>query len=600
MLPGTPSPPLSARKRRSPNATWVQALERTATIGRDPQLVLPRIIDALAERQGDRPALIGADETLTFAQLADASHRYARWALSLGLGQGDVVALMMPNRPDYLAIWLGLSRVGVTTALLNTNLTGAGLAHCLGVVANGPLTVIATPDYADAVASAGAALPVRLWLAGEGGGPHPRLDDAVATLSGAPMEPGEGRPAILSDRALCIYTSGTTSLPKAANVSHGRVMMWSHWFAGLLDTRPDDRLYDCLPMYHSIGGVVATGSALVGGGAVVIRERFSASRFWDDIVEQDCTLFQYIGELCRYLLQAPSRPAETAHRLRIATGNGLRADVWTPFQERFRIPQILEYYAATENTVSLYNVEGRVGAVGRTPPLLAHRSPAALVAIDEETGEPLRGADGLCLRAAIGEPGELLGRLEAERASQTFEGYTSADDSRRKILRDVFEPGDAWLRSGDLMRTDAQGFFYFADRLGDTFRWKGENVSTTEVEAALAAIPGIVEAVVYGVAVPGTEGRAGMAAILPAPDFDLAAMRHALAAALPRYARPLFVRLVAEFERTETFKLKKRPLAADGFDPDRIGDPLFYDDASAYVPLDRNTHARIAAGGLAL
>ncbi len=341
--PPAPPPPSSPRKRRSPNATWVQALERTAKIGQDPQLVLARVIDGLADLQGDRPALIGAHETLTFAQLAERSRRYARWALSLGLGHGDVVALMMPNRPDYLAIWLGLSRVGVTTALLNTNLAGAGLEHCLGVVASGPLHVIAAPDYADAVAAAGAALPLRIWLAGDGGGAHPRLDEAVATLSGAPMEPGEGRPAILSDRALCIYTSGTTSLPKAANVSHGRVMMWSHWFAGLLETRPDDRLYDCLPMYHSIGGVVATGSALVGGGAVVIRERFSASRFWDDIVEHDCTLFQYIGELCRYLLQAPSRPAESAHRLRIATGNGLRADVWTPFQERFRIPQILEY-----------------------------------------------------------------------------------------------------------------------------------------------------------------------------------------------------------------------------------------------------------------
>jgi fatty-acyl-CoA synthase len=334
---------------------------------------------------------------------------------------------------------------------------------------------------------------------------------------------------------------------------------------------------------------------------VVVRDRFSARRFWDDVVETECTLFQYIGELCRYLLGAPENPRERAHKLRIATGNGLRADVWTPFQERFSIPQILEFYAATENTISLYNVEGKVGAVGRVPSILAHRSPAALIRLDEG-GEPLRGSDGLCVKAQVGEAGELVGRLDLGKATATFEGYTGEAENRRKVLRDVFSPGDAWLRSGDLMRTDAQGFFFFVDRLGDTFRWKGENVATAEVEAVIAQVPGVSEALVYGVAVPGAEGRAGMAALRVEPGFDLSVLREHLAANLPRYARPLFIRYVEEFERTETFKPKKRALVDEAFDPARVADALFYDDsgANAYRALDESAVGLIGSGAIPL
>ena len=585
----------------SPAMRWAGALERTARIGQDPARTLPLVIDELAERHGGAPALIGERETLSFRELGARSRRYARWALSHGLGHGDVVALLMPNRPDYLAVWLGLSRVGVTVALVNANLTGASLAHSIGLVQ--PKAAIVAAELLPGLESLAADLPrgMQVWAHGKGGAAHPRIDEAITMFDAGPLPDGETRPAILTDRALLIYTSGTTSLPKAANVSHGRVMMWTHWFAGLLGTTPADRLYNCLPMYHSVGGVVATGSALVGGGCVIIRQRFSATRFWDDVADTECTLFQYIGELCRYLLRAPEAPRERSHRLRIATGNGLRADVWTPFQERFAIPRILEFYAATENTVSLYNVEGRVGAVGRVPPVLAHRSPAALIRVDE-AGEPLRGPDGLCIRAPVGETGELVGRLDPAKATQTFEGYTGDAESRRKVLRDVSAPGDAWLRSGDLMHTDAQGFFFFADRLGDTFRWKGENVATTEVEAAVAAVPGVIEALVYGVDVPGAEGRAGMAALRVEPDFDLAHLREHLGANLPRYARPLFIRIVDDFERTETFKPKKRPLAEQGFDPARGVADVFYDDPDqqAYVPLDDVLAVRIRTGTIRL
>ncbi len=410
----------------------------------------------------------------------------------------------------------------------------------------------------------------------------------------------------IADRALTIYTSGTTGLPKAANVSHRRLMQWSFWFAGLMNTGPHDRMYDCLPMYHSIGGVVATGSLLVRGGSVVIREKFSAREFWDDIVEWDCTLFQYIGELCRYLVNAPEHPRQRKHRLRLCAGNGLRADIWEELQARFEIPRILEFYAATEGNVSLYNVEGKVGAIGRVPSFLAHRFPLALVKFDAATRAPARDENGRCIRCAIDESGEAIGRIRngavqdggAAGAGGEFEGYTGAKDTEQKILRDVFEPGDAWYRTGDLMRMDAAGFFYFVDRIGDTFRWKGENVATSEVAAALTAFPGVSEASVYGVGVPGTEGAAGMAALVTAGALDFAGLRQHLARRLPPYARPLFLRLNDRIEVTATFKHKKSELAREGFDLAMTRDAIYFDDPArqAYVPLDAARYARIMAG----
>jgi fatty-acyl-CoA synthase len=379
-------------------------------------------------------------------------------------------------------------------------------------------------------------------------------------------------------------------------------MQWSHWFAGLIDVQPEDRMYDCLPMYHSVGGVVATGATLVGGGAVVLRERFSASRFWEDIVAERCTLFQYIGELCRYLLESLPQEEESQHALRVACGNGLRAEVWGEFQRRFRIPQILEYYAATEGNFSLYNCEGRPGAIGRVPPFLAHRLPVAVVKFDLDTEAPVRDASGRCVRCAPNEPGEAIGQILDMRGPTRFEGYTDDAASSKKILRDVFAPGDAWYRTGDLMRQDEQGFFYFVDRVGDTFRWKGENVSTAEVAGVIAGCPGVVDAVVYGVSVPGTDGRAGMAALVTGEGFDLAGLRRALQERLPAYARPLFLRIVAAIEITGTFKLRKHELALEGYDPTRVRDIVYIDDGerNEYVRLDARLHEQLRAGSLRL
>jgi fatty-acyl-CoA synthase len=593
--------PGSERAAPSPAKAWQRALEATAPIAANPTRTLPAILDELADRHRDAPALISEHATLSYRALAARANRYARWALAHGVAKGDAVCLMMPNRPDYMAAWLGITRVGGVVALINTNLTERSLAHCVDIAM--PRHVIVAAELIEAFAGARPFLATRpqVWTHDADGADARRIDRDLARYAEAPLAASEQRAITIDDKALYIYTSGTTGLPKAANIRHARVLSWSYWFAGMMDTRADDRMYDCLPMYHSVGGVVATGALLVNGGAVVIREKFSARQFWDDVARHDCTLVQYIGELCRYLVNAPPHPREAAHRLRLACGNGLRADVWDAFRDRFAIPHILEFYAATEGNLSLYNVEGKPGAIGRVPSFLSHRFPAAIVKYDVERGEPVRDSQGFCIRCAADEAGEAIGRIERANLGGRFDGYTDAQAAEKKILRDVFKPGDAWFRTGDLMRKDAQGYFYFVDRIGDTFRWKGENVSTAEVAAAIAHCPGVLDATVYGVPVPGADGKAGMAALVVGDGFDLAALHRHLEG-LPDYARPVFVRIRGELETTATFKHQKSELAREGFDPAATDDAIYVSDPrrQAYVRVDATISERIHAARMRL
>jgi fatty-acyl-CoA synthase len=579
---------------------WVRALEATAPIAANPQRLLFNVIEDVAADRGDAPALISARETLTYRSLIERANRYARWTLAQNIAKGETVALMMPNRPEYMAIWLGITSVGAVVSLINTNLRGASLAHCLDIAA--PKHIIVAAELIDEFRSAAELLAIRPKVRSHGSDDFASIDREIEAFSAEPLAATERRGVTIADRALHIYTSGTTGLPKAANVSHHRLLQWSLWFAGLMNTKPEDRMYDCLPMYHSVGGIVATGALLVHGGSVAIREKFSAQNFWKDIADWDCTLFQYIGELCRYLVNGADAPA--THRLRMACGNGLRADVWERFQEKFKIPRILEFYAATEANVSLYNVEGKVGAIGRVPPFLKHRFPLALVKFDRTGYQPVRDAGGLCVPCATDETGEALGKISGSSAAggSVFEGYTSAAESDRKIIRDVFEHGDAWYRTGDLMRQDASGFFYFIDRIGDTFRWKGENVSAAEVAAALVAFPGITDAAVYGVPVPGTEGAAGMATLAVTGALDLAELRLHLGRQFPAYARPLFLRMQAGIAVTSTFKHQKADLARQGFNPTTTADAIYFDDPSrqAYTRLDDALFQRIQNGTIRL
>jgi fatty-acyl-CoA synthase len=584
--------------KSSANKDWLRAIERTAPIGADPSRLLADVVQAWADKAAERPALESDGTTLSYGALAKRINQYARWARANGVGVGDTVALLMPNCPEYLAIWLGITKAGGVVALLNTQLVGAALAHCIRV-ADAKHVIVAT-DLHDKLE--GALLHLdnapQIWAhGGSGGGSN--IEAVVDGLSSSTLRPDEVPAVTIDHRALLIYTSGTTGLPKAAHVSHRRMLTWSFWFAGLIDATPDDRMYDCLPLYHSVGGVVAVGCMLASGGSVAIADKFSAQRFWDDVVRFDCTVFQYIGELCRYLLKAPTSPNAARHRLRVCCGNGLRGDIWDEFKTRFAIPRILEFYAATEGNFSLFNVEGKPGAIGRIPSFLTHRFPAEILRFDVEASAPVRGPDGLCRRCERGEAGEAIGRIgDLSEGGGRFEGYTSSDDTEKKILRNVFADGDAWFRTGDLMMRDAQGYFYFVDRIGDTFRWKGENVATMEVAETIASCPGIADASVYGVTVPGHDGRAGMAAIVVDDRFDAKALHDFLSVRLAAYAMPVFLRVLSSLSLTETFKQKKQDLVRDGFDASAIKDALLFNDTAAatYVPLDAALHGRIVQG----
>jgi fatty-acyl-CoA synthase len=426
----------------SPAKAWLRALELTAPIARNRHRILHTVIEEVAIRIGDAPALLSDRESLTYNALAHRANQYARWALDHGVAKGDVVCLLMTNRPEYFACWLGITSVGAVVSLLNTNLLGSSLAHCIRIVS--PKSIIASREFLDTLA---AVLPQlecspTIWAHGHEDTSFPPIDSEIASYSGEALVLSERRATAIEDLAIYIYTSGTTGLPKAAKVSHGRMMQWSHWFAGMMDVQQIDRMYNCLPMYHSVGGVQVPGAMLVSGGSVVVRERFSASQFWDDIARWDCTLLEYIGELCRYLLHTETSPNETEHRIRLACGNGLAAEVWDAFKDRFRIPQILEFYAASEGSVSLFNIQGKRGAIGHIPGYLTHRFSPALVLVDFETGEPARNDEGFCVRCASNQVGEALGKVanDPSNLGSRFDGYTSTEASEKKILRNTLNP----------------------------------------------------------------------------------------------------------------------------------------------------------------
>ena len=417
----------------SPAKAWLRALELTAPIVRHRHRILSTAIAEVAVRMGEAPALLSEMESFTYNALMQRANQYARWALDQGLAKGDVVCLLMTNRPEYFACWLGITSVGVVVSLLNTNLVGSSLAHCIRIVS--PKHIIVSAEF---VAPLTAVLPQLelspvVWAHGRKDTSFPRIDSAIERYSGEPLVLSERRAPAIEDLALYIYTSGTTGLPKAAKVSHGRTMQWSYWFAGMMDVQPIDRMYNCLPMYHSIGGVQVPGAMLVTGGSVVVRERFSASQFWEDIARWDCTLLQYIGELCRYLLNAERSPDEAEHRIRLACGNGLAAEVWDAFKSRFRIPHIFEFYAATEGSVSLFNIQGKRGAIGHIPSYLTHRFSPALVLLDFEAGEPARNEEGFCIRCTSNQVGEALGKVVND-PSKSLIAMLKCVQTRRSVL----------------------------------------------------------------------------------------------------------------------------------------------------------------------
>jgi len=573
-----------------------RTLARVKSIDGDSDNLVCDDMQEAVEEWRDRSALTFEGRTLTYGELDAMANRFAHWGKGLNLRRGQTVALFMPNRLEYFAVWYGLSKIGVVTALINNQLSGLPLAHCLNLA--GANHVIVDPETSPVFAAAKGLVdrPLQQWVLGPAQGDQRDLVQALKSCSQLPPDKSVREQMTAKDTALLIFTSGTTGLPKAARVTHVRAQLYMRGFAGATGAKETDRIYVTLPLYHATGGLCAVGAALLNGGSVVLRKKFSAGHFWSEIVEEGCTMFVYIGELCRYLVNHEPSEDETRHKIRMAFGNGLRPDIWPEMKRRFRIPEILEFYGSTEGNVSMFNFDGREGAIGRVPKWLRKQFNIRLVQFDLETEAPVRGPDGLCIEAGPGQIGECIGQIGHE-ARDEYSGYVDKAASEKKVLRDVFEKGDAWFATGDLMKTDADGYFYFVDRVGDTFRWKGENVSTNEVAELLHASPGVREANVYGVAVTGSDGRAGMAGLVVDADFDIKTFGDYVARALPAYSQPLFVRILPAIETTGTFKARKMDLVADGYDPGKIKGPLyFHDPKKGYLKVTKGIFEKLSAG----
>ncbi|KAL1278622.1 hypothetical protein QQF64_025295 [Cirrhinus molitorella] len=544
---------------------------------------IPSIFAKTVALHPDKPALVyeATGETWTFSQLDQISNAVAHWALSQGWTSGDVVALFMESRPLQVALWLGLAKVGVEAALINFNLRRDSLLHCVGVSASRALVFGA--ELADAVSEVSSSLSESMVRFSTGD----LRPDQMGSLKCHPLDsilastPRHPPPCTVSkgfnDHLFYIYTSGTTGLPKAAIVVHSRYYRIAAFGYHSFRMRPDDIIYDCLPLYHSAGNIMGVGQCLIHGITVVVKKKFSASRFWEDCIKHNCTVVQYIGEICRYLLSQPVRPSERQHRVRLAVGNGLRPSVWEAFMERFGVKQIGEFYGATECNCSIANMDGKVGACGFNSRILPNVYPIRLVKVNEETMELVRDKQGLCVPCRPGEPGLLVGRINQEDPLRRFDGYASQDATRKKIAYNVFKKNDSAYLSGDVLVMDELGYMYFRDRSGDTFRWKGENVSTTEVEGTLSTLLGQIDVAVFGVNVPGVEGKAGMAAIADSTgNFNCNSFLKEIQQALPPYARPIFLRISPCVDTTGTFKIQKTRLQREGYDPRLTTDQIYF------------------------
>ena len=573
-------------------STFGRIFKALKSIESKPENIVPMQIAAFARETPDAIAIYYEDEKISYKELIDRSNKYAQWFLKNNLAKGDVVALMMENRPEFLSCWIGITQVGGTVALINTNLSGQPLDYSLGISQANNLILGSELLESFSTANDKTKNKFNTWVEGNYQESN-YFKNINKVLEDLPSEkPKINYTVTNDDDGLYIYTSGTTGNPKAATISHKRLRLMMLGFKGAIQPNKDDRVYNVLPLYHSAGGVIAVGLALTSGASLVLKRKFSVNDFWDDVNKYGVTIFQYIGELCRYLLNAPEHKYEKSHNLRMACGNGLRPDIWDAFKDRFKINNILEFYGATEGNVSLMNYDGKSGAIGRIPKYIEKILNVHIIKFDIEKEEPIRDENGFCIPCDVNEVGEAIGKIVIE---GSFEGYVDKEATKKKILSDVFEKGDQYFRSGDLLSKDDLGYVYFADRIGDTFRWKGENVATSEVAEAFVGFDGILEANVYGVSIPGSDGKAGMAALSTNKDIDLVKLYQKLSSSLPAYAQPLIIRIKNEIEVTGTFKHRKVELVKEGYDPKNISEPLYFCDHQSrkYVPLDNDLFGSI-------
>lgn len=564
-------------------------------------------VEEMARSQGERPFLLYGDQRFSYAEVDARANQVAHAAFARGLRPGDVCALAIENRPAFFFTWFGLVKLGVVVAFINTQVSGRPLAHALETT-EARAVLVGEECLANFVATEG--LPdLPLWCLADAEKPYPGPAGDIADIADTAFDaevaaaprsafPRSHRAAITAETpTLLIFTSGTTGLPKAARYSHMRWLSSGDVMEVTIEATPDDVFYCFLPLYHGAAATSITSTALRAGAAIALRRKFSTREFWKDVRDKGITVCQYIGEICRYLMNQPPSPDDRQHGLRCMMGAGLTPEIWQRWIERFGCVQIFEGWGSTEANTALINVDNRIGSCGRVP--YWEKTNFRLVRYDVESDTHPRDDRGFYLLCKPGEVGEGLGYIvnHPQIGGGRFEGYTSAEATEKKILRNVFQEGDAFWSSGDLLRYDEDGYFYFVDRIGDTFRWKSENVSTQEVADALSDCPGVELINIYGVQVPQHEGRAGMAAIVmqPGHSFDPAGFYALTEARLPRYAAPQFVRVCREADMTASFKLRKVDLQRQGYDPAAFDDPLYVRDEAAgtYVRCSDEVLARV-------
>ncbi|KAK5867221.1 hypothetical protein PBY51_011734 [Eleginops maclovinus] len=561
--------------------------------------ILDRFVDAV-NADPHKPFVLFEEETFTYRDAEELSNKAARVFLQSGLvKEGDTVALFLRNEPVFLWVWLGLLKIGCFAAFLNFNIRSKSLLHCFNC--SGARILVAAEELQDAVEEVLPALleqQVTVFILSDRckTADVRSFKDKMSQASSEPLSKDLRSNVTLRSPAAYIYTSGTTGFPKAAVISHAKLWQVAS-FPSLAGMNSDDVIYISLPLYHT-SGFLGFASAIERGITLALRRQFSVSQFWDDCRKYDVTVIQYIGETMRYLCNTHKKPNDRSHKVRLAVGNGIRADVWRDFISRFGNVQIGEFYGATEGNFGLINYSGKIGAVGRDSFFHRRYFPHAVIKFDVETETPLRDSSGLCIKAAKGEPGLLVSEISL---TAPFPGYKGdLQQSEKKRLHDVIRKGDLYFNTGDLLRFDEDNFYYFQDRVGDTFRWKGENVATTEVADVITMVDCIKEASVYGVEVPGHEGRAGMAAINLSKGLrlDSAAVFTHVENFLPAYARPRFLRIQSSLDVTGTFKHMKVKLVKEGFNPNQISDPLYFLDVKEkrYVPLTVDIFNLITSG----
>jgi citronellyl-CoA synthetase len=538
-------------------------------------------VEANALKFGQRSAIVFEGQEVNWSEFNALANRYAHYLKSQGVQRGDTVSVIMENRIEFLALLVGVNKIGVTAGLINTNLTGKPLVHCI--------TVTHSKKCIFGSEVSGALNEVKDELGLTEGEDYFEMPDggldattnwaknlAEGAAAASSENPEETSLITLGEVALYIFTSGTTGLPKAAVLSNRRYLTSADMaaMAGFKCTE-QDRMYICLPLYHGTGLMVGAGAAMVSGASMFIRRKFSASNFLPEVREHGCTLLVYIGELCRYLSNTEEQAGDDKNPLRSMMGNGMRPDVWLGFKKRFGISRVAEFYGASEGNVAFANLMNRDCTVGMTS------AEVALVEYDVDNDEIVRDAAGRCVPVKAGEPGLLLGKITED---TVFEGYTDPEATEKKIVRSALETDDAWFNSGDLMRTVDVGFtlgyphYQFVDRVGDTFRWKSENVSTNEVGEIINGFGQIKFCNVYGVEIPGTDGRAGMAAVTlqdGVAELDVDAFSTFLRSELPAYAVPLFVRIQPDIDVTGTFKMVKGDLRKQAYDIRSFDDTVY-------------------------